>query len=67
MNLFTPELLDSFDSSIVPQSEADTLPPVIYTSEEFLEFERRAIFDHEWVCVGLASRVPDPGDWFTST
>ncbi|MBP27485.1 MAG: (2Fe-2S)-binding protein [Planctomycetaceae bacterium] len=65
MNLFTPELLDSFDSSIVPQSEADTLPPVIYTSEEFLEFERRAIFDHEWVCVGLASRVPDPGDWFT--
>ena len=65
MSLFTPELLDSFDSSIAPQPEADTLPPVIYTSEEFLEFERRAIFDHEWVCVGLASRVPDPGDWFT--
>ena len=47
MSLFTPELLESFDSSILPQPEADTLPPVIYTSEEFLEFERGAIFDHE--------------------
>ncbi|MDP6945822.1 MAG: aromatic ring-hydroxylating dioxygenase subunit alpha, partial [Myxococcota bacterium] len=45
MSLFTPELLESFDSSILPQPEADTLPPVIYTSEEFLEFERGAIFD----------------------
>ena len=31
------------------------MPPVIYTSEEFLEFERRALFDKEWLCVGRAS------------
>ena len=65
MNMFGHELLASFESSIVPQPEADTLPAVIYTSEEFLDFEREAIFDHEWLCVGLASRIPDVGDWFT--
>ena len=65
MNLFTQSLLDSFDSSIVSQPEADTLPAVVYTSEEFLDFEREAIFDHEWLCVGLASRIPEVGDWFT--
>ena len=65
MNMFTQELLDSFESSVVPQPEADTLPAVVYTSEEFLDFEREAIFDHEWLCVGLASRIPDVGDWFT--
>ena len=65
MNMFNQELLDSFESSITPQPEAVTLPAVIYTSEEFLDFERGAIFDHEWLCVGLASRIPDVGDWFT--
>jgi phenylpropionate dioxygenase-like ring-hydroxylating dioxygenase large terminal subunit len=39
---------------------------VVYTSDEFLEFERSAIFDHEWLCVGLASRIPEVGDWFTA-
>ena len=39
---------------------------MVYTSDEFLEFERSAIFDHEWLCVGLASRIPEVGDWFTA-
>jgi phenylpropionate dioxygenase-like ring-hydroxylating dioxygenase large terminal subunit len=39
---------------------------VVYTSDEFLEFERSAIFDREWLCVGLASRIPEVGDWFTA-
>ena len=65
MTMFTQSLLDSFASSIVPQPEADTLPAAVYTSEEFLDFERKAIFDHEWLCVGLESRIPEVGDWFT--
>ncbi|SVA79423.1 uncharacterized protein METZ01_LOCUS132277 [marine metagenome] len=62
----TPELLRSFESSVVPQPKADTLPAVVYTSDEFLEFERNAIFDCEWLCVGLASRIPEVGDWYTA-
>ena len=66
MSVLTPELLRSFESSVVPQPKADTLPAVVYTSDEFLEFERNAIFDCEWLCVGLASRIPEVGDWYTA-
>ena len=66
MSILTPELLRSFESSVAPQPKADTLPAVVYTSDEFLEFERSAIFDREWLCVGLASRIPEVGDWFTA-
>ena len=67
MSILTDELLVSFESSIDTFENSDTLPAEIYTSEEFLDFERRALFDHEWLCVGLASEIPRPGDWFTKT
>jgi len=67
MSILTAELLTSFESSIDTSETSDTLPAEIYTSEEFLDFERRALFDHEWLCVGLASQIPRPGDWFTKT
>jgi phenylpropionate dioxygenase-like ring-hydroxylating dioxygenase large terminal subunit len=67
MSILTDELLASFESSIDTFENSDTLPAEIYTSEEFLDFERRALFDHEWLCVGLASEIPRPGDWFTKT
>jgi phenylpropionate dioxygenase-like ring-hydroxylating dioxygenase large terminal subunit len=67
MTILTDELLSQFDESTLPVSEALTMPPVIYTSEEFLEFEKRALFDHEWLCLGRASRIPEPGDWFSAT
>jgi choline monooxygenase len=33
-----------------------------YTSPEFLDLERQTVFANHWVCVGLASDVPNPGD-----
>ena len=65
MTILTTELLDSFEISISGFADSQTLPPEIYTSEEFLDFERRSIFDHEWLCIGLANSIPEPGDWFT--
>ena len=65
MTVLTTELLDSLDSSIEDVSRAATLPPALYTSEEVLEFEREALYAKEWLCVGRAERIPDPGDWFT--
>ncbi|MDE0216661.1 MAG: aromatic ring-hydroxylating dioxygenase subunit alpha, partial [bacterium] len=67
MTMLTGELLASFKDSITDVATAVTLPPEIYTSEEFLAFERRALFEHEWCCVGVASRIPEAGDWFTAT
>ena len=64
-SVLTPELLASFDASVVDVADAITMPPVIYTSEEFLDFERDTLFSHEWLCVGLASSIPEPGDFLT--
>ena len=67
MTILTDELLRSFDDSITDVATARTMPPEIYTSEEFLEFERRTIFSQEWLCVGRVDRIPNPGDYFTTT
>lgn len=65
--VLTADLLASFDESIVDVDKACTLPPVCYTAPEFLDFERRALFDHDWLCVGRVERIPNPGDYFTAT
>ncbi len=67
MSLLTPEFLASFDASVTDFASARTLPPEIYTSEEFLAFEREAVFATQWQCVGRASRIPNVGDYFTTT
>jgi phenylpropionate dioxygenase-like ring-hydroxylating dioxygenase large terminal subunit len=63
----TNELLTSFDASIGDVNRSCTLPPVIYRSLEFFEFEKEAVFGHDWLCVGRASQIPEPGDFFTIT
>ena len=67
MTLFTEELARSFDASTVATAEACTLPPSLYTSEEFFAFEKDAIFGHEWLCVGRTAQVPEPGDYVALT
>ncbi len=67
MTILTPELLNALGSSATDVETAETLPPVVYTSDEFLEFEKRALFDKEWLCVGRVSQVPNVGDYFTCT
>jgi len=67
MTMFNQALLADFDRSIEDVSKAATLPPEIYTSAEFLDFEAEALFMKEWLCVGRAERIPEVGDWFTVT
>lgn len=67
MSILNDELLATLDASTADVAHAATLPPEIYTSDEFLQFEHEALFAHEWLCVGRASRIPNPGDWFTVT
>ena len=45
-----------------PVATARLLPKEVYTSEEFWEFERTAVFMREWLCVGHVNEVPEPGD-----
>jgi phenylpropionate dioxygenase-like ring-hydroxylating dioxygenase large terminal subunit len=67
MTILNAEILADFDRSIEDVSTAATLPPAIYTSAEFLDFEAEALFMKEWLCVGRAERIPEVGDWFTVT
>ncbi|MGI9623026.1 MAG: aromatic ring-hydroxylating oxygenase subunit alpha [Acidimicrobiales bacterium] len=63
--MFTPSLLASLGPSTADVSVAETLPSELYTSDEFLAFEREALFMKEWLAVGRAERLSEPGDWFT--
>ena len=44
MSILTKELLDSFEASTDSYETSATLPPVIYRSEEILNFEKEALF-----------------------
>ncbi|CAN5226487.1 aromatic ring-hydroxylating dioxygenase subunit alpha [soil metagenome] len=57
---------ESLDSSITDVSTAQTLPPTCYTSAAFFEFEKEALFSHEWLCLGRASWAAKPGDFFAT-
>ena len=57
----------SLDRSILPIEDAESLPPLCYTNSNFYEFEKEAVFSHEWLCVGRESWVRNPGDYFTTS
>ena len=66
-SVLSDAFLASLDSSTLDVNEAQMLPPECYTSEEFYEFEKGALFDHEWLCVGREAWATKPGDFFTSS
>jgi phenylpropionate dioxygenase-like ring-hydroxylating dioxygenase large terminal subunit len=57
---------DSLSTSTLDLDVAETLPPGCYTDAAFYEFEKEALFNHEWLCVGRESWVKEPGDYFTT-
>lgn len=65
MTILTHELLTSLTDSTDDVAKAKTLPAQLYTSAEFLEFERESVFMREWLAVGRVDRIPEPNDWFT--
>ena len=55
------------DASVVARlhadvAEASALPNATYTSEEWLELERRHLMWPMWMLAGFESQVPGPGD-----
>ena len=57
----------SLDSSVRDLTEAETLPPACYVDADFYEFEKEAVFNHEWLCVGRESWAAEAGDYFTTS
>ncbi|KQM14748.1 aromatic ring-hydroxylating oxygenase subunit alpha [Novosphingobium sp. Leaf2] len=58
-------LLDQLGASVGDVSQAMSLPPACYTSPAWFEFEKRAVYDREWVATGHVGAIPDVGDYFT--
>lgn len=50
----------------IPPEQARTMPPSYYTSPEFLALEEEHIFRREWICIGHAGEIANPGDYFTT-
>src|SRR4051812_17635391 len=65
-SVLNDDFFDSLSSSVIDVNEAQMLPPACYVSDEFYEFEKKAVFDHEWLCVGRESWASQPGEYFTS-
>ncbi len=57
----------SLAASAVDLADAVTLPPICYTGADFYEFEKEALYHHEWLCVGREAWLPSPGDYFTTS
>jgi len=52
-------------NTALPFNQARAMPPEVYTSPDFTKAELDHIFAREWVCVGRASTLPEPGDYTT--
>ena len=62
----TPEWIErELRASTLDVGHAITLPPSCYTAPEFFEFEKEAVFSHDWLCLGRQEEIPAPGDYFT--
>ena len=66
-HLMNVDVLRTFERSTAEVTNASYLPPYLYTSEEWFEFEKAAIHDRSWLCVGRTGLLPNPGDYFTIT
>lgn len=60
---FIRSILDQLDESNQDVETAITMPPEVYKSEEWFDFEKRAIWDKEWICVAHVGSIPNPGDY----
>lgn len=63
----SPIPIAEFDSSADDVTTAVSMPPEVYTSEEFYKFELDAVWGHEWFCIGREADIPNKGDYFSIT
>ena len=59
-DLFSPK---HFEAVRRPLDEAETMPPWVYTSDEFYRREVDRIFMKVWNFMGHVDQVPEPGDY----
>ena len=58
-------ILDRLDPSTADVEECIAMPPEVYTSEEWFEFEKRAVWDTEWLCLAHTGLIPKASDYIS--
>ena len=53
------------DGAARPFTDAVAMPPAVYASAEMLALEQSHLFPKEWICVGRASAIAEPGAYLT--
>ena len=61
----TPAVAELIANVSEPFERARAMPPSVYTSPAFLERELKDVFAREWVTVGRADALKQPGDYVT--
>ena len=49
-----------------PQEQATALAVFCYTDPAILNYEIEQLLRNEWLCLGRADEIPNPGDYFTT-
>lgn len=49
-----------------PADRATVMPAAYYTSDAFADIEANHIFRKDWVCLGRADEIKEPGDFYTT-
>lgn len=62
-----PRLIEKLHGVTGTYETATGLPPECYVDEDIFRLERDAIFSREWLCLGRADQIPEPGDYYTLT
>jgi phenylpropionate dioxygenase-like ring-hydroxylating dioxygenase large terminal subunit len=65
--LVSDGVLPSLAESTVDVADAKYFPGWVYSSEEWFEYERAAVYDRSWLAVGRADFLKKPGDYYTIT
>jgi phenylpropionate dioxygenase-like ring-hydroxylating dioxygenase large terminal subunit len=60
-------VLPSLAESTVDVADAKYFPGWVYSSEEWFEYEKAAVYDRSWLAVGRADFLKKPGDYYTVT
>jgi choline monooxygenase len=62
MDIFDPQ---HYAATRLPLHKASPLPGWCYVSPEWYQREVDGLFRKDWLCVGRAEQVPNPGDFFS--
>jgi phenylpropionate dioxygenase-like ring-hydroxylating dioxygenase large terminal subunit len=56
-------ILDVIEAGSHDMKSGYNLPRECYVDPEFYAFEQEAIFMRQWLCIGRADEIPNPGDY----